>query len=384
MTRYLRFLLSYLFVAVTIRSVLGGGWGMWVGFVLVFTALAVFDEWFGDDPSEPAYAHPAALDAMLYLALPALALLAFCFAWMLGDGDALGFGAWAQATLGWDLFANRAATSPLQMLGGVFSVGLTYAAVGTNIGHELSHRIDRPAAVGAGRALLALTCNADFAIEHVYGHHERLATTADPATARRGEHFYRFLLRTLREQTRSARRLETARLVAAGQHRWGLHDRFLRGWLMSAVLLGAFAWIAGWAGVAGFLVAAMWGRTVLEAVNYFEHYGLLRDPASPVEPRHSWNTNRGLSNALLFNLGRHSHHHAEGRPYWQLRAYPQAPTLPYGYLTSLWLVVFRPGWFLRRMNPLLRDWDARHATPAERALAERANRASGLAGLVAA
>jgi alkane 1-monooxygenase len=126
----------------------------------------------------------------------------------------------------------------------------------------------------------------------------------------------------------------------------------------------------------------MAGRTVLEAVNYFEHYGLVRDPDQPVEPRHSWNSNKRLSNAVFFNLARHSHHHAQGDArFWQLRSYPEAPTLPFGYLTSMLLVYVMPGWYRDRMTPLLLDWDRRFATPAERRLAEQANRASGLRDL---
>jgi alkane 1-monooxygenase len=128
-----------------------------------------------------------------------------------------------------------------------------------------------------------------------------------------------------------------------------------------------------------FLAAAAYGRTILEAVNYFEHYGLVREPDQPVEPRHSWNTNRRLSNAVLFNLARHSHHHAQGdAQYWQLRAYRDAPTLPYGYLTCMLLVYIAPVWYRNRMTPLVLEWDRRYASPAERRLAAAANRASGL------
>ena len=51
-------------------------------------------------------------------------------------------------------------------------------------------------------------------------------------------------------------------------------------------------------------------KALLEVVNYMEHYGIVRDPARPVQPRHSWNTNRRISSWTLFNLTRHSHHHA--------------------------------------------------------------------------
>lgn len=381
MVKYLRFLSVYWFaLTTTLGVVLGGAW-MWLGAVAIYGVMIVGDHLLGDDVSEPGYGRPALLDAMLYLALPVLAVLCFALAWMAGSGDLFGFGGLMQQ-LGHDAFAAREATQPWHWLGALLSAALTFAAVGTNIGHELTHRTADRGAMLAGRWLLALTFDAEFSIEHVYGHHRRLATPADPASARRGEHFYSFLPRSVLGQTRSAFELERGRLRTLGHGVWSWHNRYLRGWLMSAAIAGAFAAAAGVRGLAVFLIAALAGRTVLEAVNYFEHYGLVRDPDQPVEPRHSWNSNKLLSNTVLFNLARHSHHHAEGEAhFWKLRSYPDAPTLPYGYLTCMLLVYVAPGWYRDRMTPLLLDWDRRHATPAERRLAAAANRASGVPAL---
>jgi alkane 1-monooxygenase len=382
MVRYLRFLGVYGFVlATTAGIVLGGGW-MWLGIGAIYLVMIAGDELLGDDYSEPDYRHPVLLNAALYLAVPALGLLCFVMAWMAGSGDPLGFGAWLQATFGHDAFAARAASGPLHWLGAILSAALTFAAVGTNIGHELTHRTTDRAAMIAGRWLLALTFDAEFAIEHVYGHHRRLATPADPATARRGEHFYTYLRRSLLGQTRSAFELERDRLEKLGHGTWTWHNRYLRGWLLTGAIAAGFTVVGGGAALLVFVLAGLAGRTVLEAVNYFEHYGLVRDPDAPVEPRHSWNSNRMLSNVVLFNLARHSHHHAEGdAQFWQLRAYREAPTLPYGYLTCMLLVYVAPGWYRNRMTPLVLEWDRHFANATERRLAAAANRASGLAPL---
>jgi alkane 1-monooxygenase len=382
MVKYLRFLGVYVFALATAAGIaLGGAW-MWLGIAVIYGVVILGDELVGDDYSEPGYRHRRLLDSLLYLAVPVLGFLCFVMAWMAGSGDLFGFGAWLQAATGHDAFAARAASGPLHWLGGCLSAALTFAAVGTNIGHELTHRTSDRGAMIAGRWLLALTFDAEFAIEHVYGHHRRLATPADPATARRGEHFYAFLVRSVVGQTRSAFALERERLGKLGQATWGGHNRYLRGWLMSGAIVTAFGLAAGWAGVAVFVLAAVAGRSVLEAVNYFEHYGLVRDPEAPVEPRHSWNSNKALSNIVLFNLARHSHHHAQGDArFWQLRSYRDAPTLPYGYLTCMLLVYVVPGWYRDRMTPLVLEWDRRYANATERRLAEAANRSSGVPAL---
>jgi alkane 1-monooxygenase len=382
MSKYLRFFGVYAFaLSTTLGIALGGAW-MWLGLLVIYGVMIAGDELLGDDYSEPAYHYPRLLNSLLYLTLPVLGLMCLVMAWMAGSGDLFGLGAWANASLGLDMFAAREATQWWHWVGGILSAALSFAALGTNVGHELTHRTTDRGAMFAGRWLLALTLDAEFAIEHVYGHHRRLATAADPASARRGEHFYGFLVRSVIGQTRSAFELERGRLQTLGHGVWTWHNRYLRGWLMSAALVVAFGVAAGASGVGIFLLTALAGRSVLEAVNYFEHYVLVRDPDQPVEPRHSWNSNKRLSNVVLFNLARHSHHHAQGdAQFWQLRSYPEAPTLPYGYLTCMLLVYLLPGWYRNRMTPLLLEWDRNYASPAERRLAEQANRSSGVRAL---
>lgn len=382
MTKYLRFLSVYLFALATVAGLLLGGAWMWLGFFVTYVVTIAGDELLGDDLAEPRYGHPRLLNALLYGTLPTLFVLCVAMAWMAGSGDLFGLGAWVQAHVGIDLFARREVTTAWHWVGGILSTGVSFAALATNVGHELTHRTSDRAAMVVGRWLLAMTFDAEFAIEHVYGHHRRLATAADPASARRGEHFYAFLVRSTVGQTRSAFALERQRLETLGHGTWTWHNRYLRGWMMSAAIVAAFALAGGAAAVAVFVLAALAGRSVLEAVNYFEHYGLIREPGQPVEPRHSWNSNKRLSNVVLFNLARHSHHHAEGdAQFWQLRSYPDAPTLPYGYLTSMLLVYLVPGWYRNRMTPLLLDWDRRYASPGERRLAAAANQVSGVPAL---
>jgi alkane 1-monooxygenase len=80
----------------------------------------------------------------------------------------------------------------------------------------------------------------------------------------------------------------------------------------------------------------------------------------------------------MFNLTRHSHHHAQGEvPYQNLRPYPDAPMMIGGYLTTILVALVPPVWH-RLMAPRLHDWDTRHATDEERELL-RAPTTSGAA-----
>ena len=124
--------------------------------------------------------------------------------------------------------------------------------------------------------------------------------------------------------------------------------------------------------------------SLLEIVNCMEHYGMVRDPKTPVQPRHSWNTNKRISSWSMFNLTRHSHHHAQGEvPYQDLKPFPEAPMMINGYLTTIVVALIPPLWHAL-MTPKVLDWDRRYASPDERQLAAEANRRSGIAAMAAA
>ena len=106
------------------------------------------------------------------------------------------------------------------------------------------------------------------------------------------------------------------------------------------------------------LLQAVLGFSLLEVVNYLEHYGLLRQKREDGRyerclPEHSWNSNNVASNVLLYHLQRHSDHHANPtRRYQALRHVEEAPQLPTGYAGMIVLAWFPPLW-RRVMDPRL-------------------------------
>ena len=77
--------------------------------------------------------------------------------------------------------------------------------------HELIHRRNGWERQ-LGRLLLCTVLNEHFYTEHLRGHHVRVGTTEDPATARFGETFAKFYWRTVRGQFSHAWELERQRL----------------------------------------------------------------------------------------------------------------------------------------------------------------------------
>ena len=224
---------------------------------------------------------------------------------------------------------------------GFVLIGITSGYSGIVVAHELIHRAASHMQQ-LGRLLLCTVLYEHFYTEHVRGHHARVATAEDPATARFGERSDRFFLRTVPAQFRSAWRLEAKRLgVAAGAwDRRLLRSRVVHGlvveWSVPVVLLatlGAGACVA-------YLLQALLAVRLLEAVNYFEHWGLGRTTRR-VRTIDSWDTDSWFTLYTLVGLSRHADHHAyASRPYQQLRYFEESPKLPYGYFATVWLALF--------------------------------------------
>jgi fatty acid desaturase len=310
-------------------------------------------------------------------------LIVFSFIWQVSPGDILGVGEFLTSFTGYDVLAAKAESSVLSTVCAVIITGLMIGLVGTITAHELTHRTWDPISMMIGRWLLAFSFDVAFAVEHVYGHHRYVSTTKDPATAPRGRNVYFHILSSTLKGNISALELEADRLRKTGHHPISIFNSVLRGYLMSAFIV-ALAFLAG--GVETmllFIAAGLVGKALLEIVNYMEHYGMVRNPdTTPVQPRHSWNTNKRFSSWTMFNLTRHSHHHAHGDvPYQELHPYPEAPMMINGYLTTIVVALIPPLWH-KLMTPKVLEWDAKYASEEERKLAAEANQKSGIASLM--
>ncbi|MCO6454670.1 MAG: alkane 1-monooxygenase [Pirellulaceae bacterium] len=258
-----------------------------------------------------------------------------------------------QAAMLWGalLVVERHDLGPLKCWAVACSLGLAGGVIGFTVVHELAHTRHTVEAMLA-TVLAAMFGYPHFCIEHVQGHHRRVATPEDPATARLGESLYAFVIRSVCGGLTHSWQIEAGRLRARGRVAWSAGNRVLQG--MAAVLLLVLAiWAAfGWRGVGVFAAQCVVSIFLLEATNYVQHYGLRRREVAPgkyepVSALHSWNVEHRLTNWLLFNLGRHSEHHCEpARPYQQLNCAVPGPVLPLGLAGMVVLSFFPPVWWL--------------------------------------
>ncbi len=319
-----------------------GGWGMvaltgvglfwWFGPLFLFVIIPVLDLLIGTDAANPPDSALAELERDRYYRWCTYAFLPLQFA-------ALVWACWE-----W----TRGGLSVVDSVGLAFTIG-TVGGIAINTAHELGHKkesLER----WLSRVALAPTGYGHFYIEHNRGHHVRVATPDDPASSRLGESFWAFLPRTVIGSLRSAWQIEAARLRRLGAGPWSRRNDILSAWAMTAALMAALVVAFGPRLLPYLAIQAVFGFSLLEVVNYVEHYGLARqkEPGGRwerVRPGHSWNSNNVATNVLLYHLQRHSDHHANPkRRYQALRHVDEAPQLPSGYASMIVLAYLPPVW----------------------------------------
>ena len=320
-------------------------WLLWVAFALVHAVLPVLDWVFGEDASNPPDSALQALENDRYYSWVLYAYVPIQIAVTIGGAAMI-----AMVDMPW-----------YDILGLAISVGVING-VAINTAHELGHKKDKLDRWLA-RISLAPTFYGHFYVEHNRGHHKNVATPEDPASSRMGETFWAFLPRTVMGSLKSAWELEAERLAKQGQGAWSVHNQNLQSWAISLLMFaGVVAWL-GWAVLPFLIIQAVYGFSLLEVVNYLEHYGLLRQKGADgryerCQPRHSWNSNHIVTNLFLYHLQRHSDHHAfPARRFQALRHFDEGPQLPSGYAAMLMVAYIPPLWFALMDKKVLAHYD---------------------------
>ena len=332
-----------------------GGWLLtgwpglfWIGPVVILVIVPAIDLFAGLDRSNPPDDVIEALEQdryyrwITYLFLPIQYVGFVAAMYLIARGDPLGIGGelplWAKVGL-------------------AVSIGCI-GGIGINTAHELGHKKESNER-WLSKIALAQSFYGHFYIEHNRGHHVRVATPGGPGQQPGGRELLPVLAahgRRLRQE-RVAHREAPLRPQEAAPvpHRQRRAQRL-------ADVAGAVGRAVAWLGV-GILpylvIQAVVGFSLLEVVNYMEHYGMLRQKVGVgerqryerVDPSHSWNSNNIATNVLLYHLQRHSDHHANPtRRYQSLRDYEESPVLPTGYAGMIVLSIVPAVW-RRVMDP---------------------------------
>src|SRR5689334_93497 len=146
---------------------------------VVFGLIPIIDGFVGDDGGNPPEELVSQLQQDRYYRWMTFLYLPLQYAGLV-------LGAWA-----W----TRPGVSVLALIGIVLSIG-TVNGIAINTAHELGHKredLER----WLSKVALAPSMYGHFYVEHNRGHHSRVATPEDPASARLGETFWAFWPRTV-------------------------------------------------------------------------------------------------------------------------------------------------------------------------------------------
>ena len=335
------------------------------------------------DDQELQYRHTFFLNLPIYINLPLLLVFLLMVVFMLGEKPFNIFSNFFLVNFRLDLAYARESISTMDSIFLVALSGLFIGIMGTVPGHELVHRKKDKFDMFMGNWLLAMSWDCAFAVEHVYGHHKNVGLTRDPATAKRGQNIYAFILRAIAKEQQDAWSIELDQSKRRGLSIISLKNKMIVGYLRSLTITLFSLYIGGTSGMLIFLASAFIAKSLLEVINFTEHYGLVRVSGEVVCPRHSWNSNSIMSSIYLYNVTRHSSHHEKASlKYWELRVYNNAPMMPQGYLSMLYLALFVPYYFHKMMAKKLIDWDNNYATKEERRLSKEQNKNSGVSILM--
>ncbi len=242
----------------------------------------------------------------------------------------------------------------------ILSIGIFGSVFGINSAHELCHKTTKIEPLFSG-ILLSLVCYSTFKVEHIRGHHVHVSTPDDKSSSRLNQTVYNFLWGTFRSNFICAFRLEKNRLNKKGLGAWHWRNELIWWQLLTLLWVILAGYFFGSSGILFFFLQSFVAISFLEIINYVEHYGLERKRLKngkyeAVTHKHSWNSSFLLTNLLLFQLQRHSDHHAyPKRRYQILRHFDDSPQLPFGYATMILLSLIPPLWF-SIMNPRVKKY----------------------------
>lgn len=402
---HLVYLYTPIGILATIAGILAGGPWVWVGigifgFNILMDTLTkgVHTRGAAVNRQGQPVGSAGVLNLMMYVQLVSFVALQVAVVWriyqylagvpietMMWNGIA-----YQNGITGWELYAVVVGAAMHQGLGIIF-------------GHELSHT--KGFGFLISRMMMSLSGVAAFCYAHVYNHHlelgrawlgpegNKMMDDADPATAPRGRSLYTHWIVSTIGQSYFGYRTEQRRLKRMGKSFFSPSNRWLRGYLLSLPTVALFAgggYLA--TGVDGALFSlgcmlAIWAISSfeLEALNYMEHYGLIRVKGQPIEYRHSWDNDNVFTSWAFIEIGRQADHHDRGEThFWELSSVGQpsspagSPNAMMGYYSEFVLALIPPMWHAVYKKKLA-IWDRDFASPEEQKIAREINRKVGYA-----
>jgi alkane 1-monooxygenase/p-cymene monooxygenase len=331
---------------------LGGDW-VWLGFA-TFPVVTFIDFVFPRDYSVRK------MSSQFWAAIPV---------WLAAMGPIVIFLAFA-----WRMSVEHLTLG--QLVGGTLSGAWLALVPGIAAQHEMFHargKITRT----FGRYAQFTLLDGMRDIEHVIYHHLDVSTPTDISTAPRGTSIYAYTPKAVKEVIHFSLKAESDALRKRGLSGWNWRHRAWKILAIQVIFQSIVFAFAGWVGVVCVLSAMFIAKAWTESFSYFQHYGQVRVPGTPIGRRHVWNHLGVATRVLGFELTNHADHHLNSyQPYYKLVPHRDCIEMPSVFVCFL-AALIPPVWDNLIIKPALKRWDMEFATPAERKLAREQNLAAG-------
>lgn len=346
----LKYLLAYTVPLTVYLGLLWGGVWVWSTILTTFVAIPILelvlplDERTFTDKQKQTRTRILFFDFLLYFNVVLVYFLIYFFGTTMGQGTH-SISEWIALTI---------------------SMGVLFGANGINVAHELGHR-EQSIPRFIAKMLLLPSFYMHFIIEHNRGHHKYVATPEDPASARWGESLYRFWWRSTSQSYLSAWRLENERLKGEDREIMSPGNAMIIFTMVQITYIIVLYVMFSLSVFFALVVAGVIGFSLLEFINYIEHYGLVRQKTKMgvyerLNASHSWNSRHPLGKMILYELTLHSDHHQQTTKKYQILEHiERSPELPAGYPGSIILAHIPPLWF-KVMHPKIEAINSQKVT----------------------
>jgi hypothetical protein len=170
--------------------------------------------------------------------------------------------------------------------------------------------------------------------------------------------------------------LEKNKLQRSNKSFFSLQNKWITGYLLSLPTVFLFVWSGGIYGLSCMFVVWSIANFELEALNYMEHFGLIREKGKPIEHHHSWDNDTAFTSWFFIEIGRQCDHHVRGEThFWELKDVG-GPNPGWGYFTGF-VIALIPALWHKLMIKKLDHWDKNYANELEREIAANMNKIAG-------
>ncbi|MFT6700018.1 MAG: alkane 1-monooxygenase, partial [Porticoccaceae bacterium] len=162
---------------------------------------------------------------------------------------------------------SSAGISTLDLTAYVLMMGTILGINGINVGHELGHKTNQPFKMFLAHVMLTTSIQNHFVTYHNSGHHRDIGTPEDLSSAKQGDNFYYFALRSQIGGYFKTWKLESKRLTSLGKNK--LINPMIIYTLIPLLFLTTIYFFFNFNTMIIYLITGIYGISVLEAQNYF-------------------------------------------------------------------------------------------------------------------